>query len=771
MQTRAIGVLLISVACAPAAPSAPTPTAAPRCVPFFEFLKGSSCPPEPDPVEPASCEPHVEFPAPSVRAPVGAGVRVVARVTNPTSKPVRVSRLALSPDSPLRFTSTAREGVVPAGTCTDAATFEIELVFVPLAVGPRATELTGALDDVPFTLSLDTMGLGPLLEVAPRLNLGVSSTSAGVDAELTVSNRGTVGSTVEVRVLEVKAANATTRRDELCLGRWVGTACEGVAPLTVTTFGRWPVSARPNSPGDKAWDVVLTTSQFDLPRLTVRVLLKAVDTQGCRLRPVVSTFDFGLPIAPQTERATVRLRNEGSTACLMGLPRADSRFSSTTSWRAPLLLAVGEEFTASVTASMRDASNLAPGTLDFEAPFDGQLVSPVTFRFTTADPSTCAVFSGPTLLFGNTPLGCTGPSTSMWVGNTCSRPLVLRSAQAAPPFFAQALPTRHTIIRPGSVVSASFRYAPMALGTERRDLTFDFGEATRTVTAVGVGVPPRVQVDTFQFTQPRRNDVVLVLDDSPSFARHHTNVRGSLDTYRRSWSSTRTRIAVTTTDVTDAGPRGRFRITDAGSRWAESNQPNFARDFDELTALSVFGAEHQSCLEAAVRAVTPPRSVDSSANDGFLRPGVPLTILCITDDVDHTSSREGLRTSLQNLDAGVEYWVVGPLSARCTVDAVDDGGYLADTRAVRGGTEDICGWHGFVFDVYDSMSQTTYFLRNSPRTSDSLVVAIDGLPVPSISNGRVNWTYDAAANAVRFSPLVATSEPGVVRVSYQLPCQ
>jgi hypothetical protein len=292
------------------------------------------------------------------------------------------------------------------------------------------------------------------------------------------------------------------------------------------------------------------------------------------------------------------------------------------------------------------------------------------------------------------------------------------------------------------------------------------------VTAVGAGVAPRVQVDTFQFTQPRRNDVLLVLDDSPSFARQHAHVRDSLEANRRyGWTGTRTRIAVTTTDVSDGGPRGRFRTTDAGARWAETTQSNFARDFDELTALSVTGAEHQSCLEAAARAVTPPWSVDPSANAGFMRPGVPLSILCITDDVDHTSTREAFRSSLLQLDAGLQYWVVGPIGSQCTVDAVDDGGYLADTSALGGGTEDICDWYGLYFGFGTRGPQTNFFLSNTPRTSGSVTVEIDGLPVPSTSDGGVNWSYDAAANAIRFSDLLATTEPGVVRVSYQLQCQ
>ena len=54
---------------------------------------------------------------------------------------------------------------------------------------------------------------------------------------------------------------------------------------------------------------------------------------------------------------------------------------------------------------------------------------------------------------------------------------------------------------------------------------------------------------------------------------------------------------------------------------------------------------------------------------------------------------------------------------------------------------------------------------------NTLQIVVDGNQVPDRSSeGALNWDYDAATNAVNFSP-IATPEPGAqIRMEYTVAC-
>jgi hypothetical protein len=62
-----------------------------------------------------------------------------------------------------------------------------------------------------------------------------------------------------------------------------------------------------------------------------------------------------------------------------------------------------------------------------------------------------------------------------------------------------------------------------------------------------------------------------------------------------------------------------------------------------------------------------------------------------------------------------------------------------------------------------------FALSTSPDPS-TLVVEENGVPFASQSNGETIWSYDAASNAVVFSPANVPVPGTVITISYSLSC-
>ncbi len=300
------------------------------------------------------------------------------------------------------------------------------------------------------------------------------------------------------------------------------------------------------------------------------------------------------------------------------------------------------------------------------------------------------------------------------------------------------------------------------------------GGLTRALALIGTTVPKPLQTERFRPDARVVVDVVLVLDDSPSFVRQHANTRVELDRFARYITrdnpSVNSRVAVTTTDVSPTGPQGRFRATDAGQRWAAGDDLAFNETFAALSQLTTTGAEHQSCIEAAARAVTGPLARDGGVNQGFHRADATLSLICVTDDVENAADPGLWRVALQDAGSRLNFSVIGPIGSTCPVDALDvDGGHLANVLALDGMAGDICRpWEMYGL-TGPSLPRTSFFLTGTPQPA-SVRVALGGVDLPRSSNGRTNWTYDVASNAVRFSSDALGLDPPLIEVSYFPAC-
>lgn len=703
-----------------------------------------------------------------VSAPVEGATDFTVRFLNSSPKPVGIDALEVEGEG-FRVVSEARSFTLPRGSCEKPSEVGVVLQFAPSSVGRRAGALRFLRDGEPASVTLEANGLGPVLAASELVNLGLTGLEPSFPKPLELMNEGTLGTSLEARLESLVPEGSNTTPDELCLGLVRDGQCVPGLPLSVTSRASVELVATPRTTGQKAWTVTFSAGT---QRRATRVIAEVVDTSHCQLESSVTELTFPMVLAPERSVQHVTFTNAGSGPCVLRGATVSAAFR--VFGRPPFRLEAGDSFELAVETSLQRPGS-ARGRLELAVAtsVSSQLrVLPIELRAET--PASCLVTSPSTLDFGTVATGCSAREQTVVLTNQCSSPLLITGLSTAGPFtVTDPLELPH-VLQPAQQRRITVRLGtPSAFGLVTGGLVFslDPGVAVVSLFARAEPRPPRSQVFFFE---PRVElDVLFVLDDSPTFARHHQHVRNELAKYRL-WAEARTcglnvQVGFTTTDVSASGPRGRLRTTDGGVRWASGDAVDFAATFDRLSVLSTTGAEHQSCLEASARAVSEPLASDPSGNRGFRRAGSFLAVFCATDDrepvLDPTPWREAL------LDAGpMSYYVLGPRDPACQVDALDDGRHADNVTALDGALVDLCSpWDITPSDAFLCNRRTTYFLTGTPDAAGVSVV-LDGRPLLERSGAQVNWRYEPATNTVVVDPSVFGRDPSQLVIRYQTAC-
>ncbi len=725
------------------------------------------------PVSP-QCELRIDVPE-KLNVAVGSSTDFTVRFFNPTSKAIQVSELSVSP--PFSFRDGTSKFSIGEGTCEAPGEVGVVLGFSPTAFGLQRADLTMLADGAPRVVNLSAMATGPRLSAASVVSFGLTGLLPSLPRPLAVRNVGTVDTSLWVEVVSVTAANATTSPDELCVGSVELGQCQASSRVTVRRDASFALVVVPTSTGPKSWTVELRAGDT---RWTTRVSAVVVDTTDCELSASPAVLNFGLVPGGQRVRRSVTLRTTGSTSCVVTATRTnDTRRFEVMSPQRTVLPRESQRVDIDAVA------NKPPevlSTLTFElAPSDPQQPTKLEVRLETAPPLPCLAVSPLALDFGTVRADCRSQDRSFMLYNTCAEPLFVASASTELPFsIVQPIPAAGVMLSLGGPPTVlQIRYTPGGtIGSTSGALRIISGlGVTDLVVLQGRSDPSGLNTDTFQSDARVLSDIVIILDDSPSFARQHANTRAELDRLALYSNAIKhvsnSRVAFTTTDVSASGPQGRFRSTDGGQRWASADDPSFLSTFAALSTLSTAGAEHQSCLEAAARAVTGPLASDPQANAGFSRPNASLSFLCVTDDVENTANPGLWRSALEGLDAGtrLSYSVMGPFGSACPVDALDVGGsHLASIRAFNGVASDVCRpWGIYGLTGLPSPPRTNFFLTGTPDVA-TLVVTVNGTVIPPRTAGQTNWTYDSRTNAITFAPSLFGLDPPPITISYRTVC-
>lgn len=716
------------------------------------------------------CELRIEVPV-TVTAPVGSSTDFTVRFFNPTAKPVQVSGLSIA--SPFSFRNGSSDFAIAPGTCDAPGEVGLVMGFAPMTFGVHRAPLTMLIDGAPRSIDLSATATGPLLSATSVVTFGATGLAPSASRPLALRNVGTEGTSLDVDAVTVSATSATTAAAELCVGSVELGQCRPTSRVTVGRDAALTLTVLPTSTGAKAWTVELRAGDTTW---TTRVSATVVDTRDCQLSADPAVLDFGaVPVARSATRSTT-LRNGGSTSCVVTSARTnDPRFEVVSAQRT---IPAGGAQVVSVDALENTPQVNSTLTFDLATSLLGQDTT-LDVRLLTATPPPCLSVQPRDLDFGRTRADCASPDRTVALSNTCREPLFVASVTTEPPFsVVRGLPAEGVMIPRGQPVNVSVRYTPGSnVGPVSGALRIAYGlGVTELVGLSGTVEPGGLNTDTFRSDARVLADIVFILDDSPSFARQHANTRVELDRYASRLASinhqVNSRVAFTTTDVSAGGAQGRFRATDGGQRWAAGDDSSFMTAFTALSALSTSGAEHQSCIEAAARAVTDPLVTDGQTNGGFRRANASLSLVCVTDDIENAANPAAWQGALRGLDAGyaLSYSVVGPIGSNCPVDALDvDGGHATLVRAFNGETRDICGPWNLLQTGGTWPRRTRFFLSWTPRVA-TLLVTVNGVVMPAQSGGQTNWTYDIATNSITFAPSVLGLDPPPVTISYQTLC-
>lgn len=703
---------------------------------------------------PADCRPSVQGPTLTLPVELGTTATLPITFSNPLPLPLEVNQLSLTDGEGFTFKDDRRSLLVPAGSCDKPGQVTLELEFTATKLVAQRATLTGVMGTDPFSLTVSATGNGPRFEAPSAFTFGPVAL-APVERGLPIRNVGTVDSSLVVKLTAIRALNAETSADELCVGTLLNGACLRTTRFTVTRQELLPLRLLPTSPGEKSWQVILTPETRAATPVTVTISARVIDERGCALQPSRRRLSFGLT---PMERQLLTVENAGSTPCILRGARIVDNPAFSVSGPTNAVLDPNRAVELLVGANFEGTSSLRDATLVVDAAPRGLRV-PLAFDLGGPE---CLTL--PTVLdFAPAVAGCISPPRSITLANQCARPLVLKNVTATAPFVIAnlpAIPPAGLPLQPGAaptIIGLATQGSADA-GAITGQLVVDVVGGRLTVPLNGGTTPRRELVDRYSFERSP-TDWVFVLDDSDSFVPHHAHVRRQLDRVGQLFETlgTNARLGVTTTSVSQRA--GVLRTHDGGQPWVSSGAADFTQRWRELSTLSAGGDEHPSCVEAVMRGL----SVDGGVS---FRPNASLGFICVTDDVD--VSPTSFRTQLASSTA--TYSVVGPFDPSCPTVTTDDGGHRDAVNAGRGVLVDLCSsWADLMFHRSSFGFRTRFTLSAQPDIS-SLSVEFDGVVTPARSaDGGVTWQYLVAENAVMVEPLLQPALELTVR--YRTPCQ
>lgn len=363
-------------------------------------------------------------------------------------------------------------------------------------------------------------------------------------------------------------------------------------------------------------------------------------------------------------------------------------------------------------------------------------------------------------------------------------------------FSISQKPTLPRTLAPGEQVEIRVTFRPVATGPASGLLEVKSGGGGSPIQVAlsGPRSPVLVQVDTFApAPHPPKQDVLVVIDDSPSMADKQQAIQRNLESHFRFWDEECVdyQVAFTTTAVDvahggdGAGPdyaNGRFLPLDGSRpRVVSRAMPDHLKLLLQNARVGTAGTGPAYLMKPVRLALSSP--LIDEENSGFLRPDAHLQVLVISDRADHDSAPIGdyvaFLRSLQNPNRRVEFSAVVPTQAQpaagCTYGEPDAG---ASTRVedlaagLRGAVLEICGESWFSQgSIGGWCARSRYYLSNRPTSSDSIRVEIDQEPVdPADAHGKVRWKYNATVNSIDFEPDALPGPGSPVTAVYEVEC-
>ena len=327
-----------------------------------------------------------------------------------------------------------------------------------------------------------------------------------------------------------------------------------------------------------------------------------------------------------------------------------------------------------------------------------------------------------------------------------------------------------------------------ALGCSDSELRVIYEEPTLYEQPDALG--PTIWTDEFQQRTVEASDILFVVDDSCSMSDEQEELDSNFESFITSFVGTNldyhigvTRAALSPGDQNDWGI---LEQLPDGSRWIDPDTEDMVGAFTSIANVGTGGGDCEMALQASFSALTY-QSNPGAPNEGFYREDALLTLVLISDEIDHGQDWtpfggcEGIPPSeytpwwLYSLkgyngqDNLIFTAIVGDRPGGCDDNGneADEGeGYWEVIDEVGGHFLSVCSadWSEFLTQLgFEAAGlKTSFQLRRIPVES-TLEVLIDGeAPDPSI------WSYDRTRNAIDFPIEHVPDELAIITVTYQL---
>lgn len=606
----------------------------------------------------------------------------------------------------------------------------------------------------------------------------------------------------------------------------------GLPAIAGQNFVDLGVKVTPLSVGLKEADLTIHSNDSTEPNITVHISADAQQLPPCNISVSPSTGNFGLVTPGTTKDLPITITNTGTAATdvcyLSGIDLAAGTSPAYSIVGGPVVekeLQPQESYNVVVRVAppgpVPSTLQTLTGTMVFNVTDPTNPQRAVQLR-TNVGPSCLAITPDP-LDFGTVKQGCNSAARTFNIYNTCSTPVALTGfsmqagagqppggpqcagATPCPEFFITqqpAIPAGGLTLNPGAApVTFQAKYHPIDLGTDSGAIAVNAIQSGQSITYLvglqGRGDAVGVQTDTFTQDLRPKADILLVIDDSGSMSDKQTNLGNNFASFIQYAVAANVdyQIGITTTTTTygSACPPGlpipcppiNSKAIDGklrninGTTILKQSTPNVASLFAQFVNVGTDGSGTELGLEPAVAALTPP--LTSAENAGFLRADANLAVVVVSDAGDQSPQAVSYyqnrllnvkgfnRLSMFTFNNIGPYSMSAPLG--CTYDnSSDPSRYLAVVTATSGIHDEICttNWSATLQGLGRTAFgfRTQFYLGNVPDTSGSPIqVSIDGTPAPAGS-----WTYDAAANAVTFTPTTTPGPGQTLTVTYHTAC-
>ena len=628
-------------------------------------------------------------------------------------------------------------------------------------------------------VSVDGTTLGPDINPFPSPVLfGVVAIETQKSRILALQNSGTL----PLQITNVQLTGSSE----------IGFAAPPPVPATVQPGASLdiPVVYAPTDAGPDEATITVVSNDRDEGTVTIEASGVGGVPTTCSVSVAPTQVTFGLVERGRQAILPVEIRNAGAQPCAVSnfALSGDTEFSLTDGVRPQVTIAPGAIHRVSVAYQpVAYGDHTTDLTFDSDDPAQGAVRVPISGS--SAQSSILVVPSS--LDFAVVPVTCWSPQRTVTIYNTGATSVTLQNIyldpSTTPEFELRPVSTPLSLRGGGSTVLQMY-YRPTDIGQDTGLLFID-----HTAAAVPVAVPlagdgrisPTV-TDTFQQVAAPQVDVLFIVDDSGSMAEEQLNLGANLSAFLTVaiQQGIDYHIAVTTTDTSASGERGRFvpLVGDPSARIITPQTPNPSMAFRTNTNVGVLGSGTERGLEAVYLALSDP--LINTHNGGFLRSSAALAVIFVSDEPDSSSRpvsfyENFLRNikGFQNTSMFSASAVVGITNPRCnSPDGRADYAprYIEVARNSGGVVESICGanWGRALGNIgRNSFGFRRQFTLSSQPVVQTIAVEVDGAPLPRVdANNTTNWTFDSGSNTLNFMDVAVPAAGSTVNVTYTVAC-